>query len=63
MNNPKRILDRLQDQMQRVWERFESAGDNGEHAMAAIHEQKYRDLETFEQQLLAEIRIGKKVAL
>jgi len=58
MNNTKRILERLQAQMQRVWERFEVAGDNGEHAMAAVHEQKYRDLETFEQQLLAEVRVG-----
>jgi len=42
--------------MQDVWERFETAADNGETILAASLDAKFRNLEEFERQLRDEIK-------
>lgn len=56
MPDPSKRLERLRDQMQDVWERFETAADNGETILAASLDAKFRNLEEFERQLRDEIK-------
>ncbi len=53
MTNPHKRLDRLQEQMQREWDRIEEESCK---AIKAMLRDRYRDLEAREAELLAEIK-------
>lgn len=53
MSDPRKLLARLQEQMQRAWQRID---DESSNAFKLLLRERYRDLEAREAELLAEVK-------